>query len=221
MAHRVEELGEWIRKLEENGIKYEIREDEKTVYLFLRKPGTRYNYTVLFRKQEATDAMENRLVNSNFPRKIVEEVLYRKFLNSDSICAVRELLCKFPTSILLLGPPAIGKTYAGIWAVVELIRKGCVRSTYFIHATEVKKERSGFFNFDRDVDLLLIDDIGTEYEKSTIYEVINYRLARKYPVIATSNLEESALEKRYGEMFIGRFRRHGFIKLVRKGLEAF
>ena len=57
-------------------------------------------------------------------------------------------------------------------------------------------------------DLLIMDDLGSEYESSfyvsTIYNIINTRLNKGVPTIINSNLSPSELQKRYDDRIVSR-----------------
>ena len=59
-----------------------------------------------------------------------------------------------------------------------------------------------------DCDLLIIDDLGTEFRTqfstSQIYQIFNSRILRHKPVIINTNLSMSELEKAYTERFVSR-----------------
>ena len=59
-----------------------------------------------------------------------------------------------------------------------------------------------------DIDLLIIDDLGTEFlssvAQSELYNVINHRVLHALPTIINSNLSPTQLEERYGERLVSR-----------------
>ena len=59
-----------------------------------------------------------------------------------------------------------------------------------------------------DCDLLILDDLGTEYEtpfySSVIYNIINTRLGGNKPTIISTNLDYAGIERRYDERVVSR-----------------
>ena len=58
------------------------------------------------------------------------------------------------------------------------------------------------------VDLLILDDLGTEFDssfyQSTIYNLINTRLNRSLPTIISTNLDFNGISNRYEERITSR-----------------
>ena len=65
-----------------------------------------------------------------------------------------------------------------------------------------------YLNTLNDADLLIIDDLGCEFQsqinKSAIFEVINLRTSLNKPIIITTNLTPEELQKIYGSRIISR-----------------
>jgi DNA replication protein DnaC len=63
-------------------------------------------------------------------------------------------------------------------------------------------------NLVMDVDLLILDDLGTEYEtafyNSTVYNIINTRLNSGKPTIISTNLDFAGIRRRYEERVVSR-----------------
>ena len=65
----------------------------------------------------------------------------------------------------------------------------------------------------KEADLLVIDDLGTEYEKPgsdfiycALQSIFDYRWENELPIVITTNLEPTALAKRYGDRVLSRWR---------------
>lgn len=116
-------------------------------------------------------------------------------------------------SLVMSGNPGVGKSHIAV-AIVNALRKE--HSVMFIKSTNlldlIKESYNGtdYSEMDvleacRNVDLLVLDDLGAEYSKpgdseswasDIIYKVIDSRLGKS--LIITTNYNESALESKYG-----------------------
>ena len=115
-------------------------------------------------------------------------------------------------NLLFVGEPGCGKTYLSVCIGCELIRTG--KFVLYAPVQELLKdfEAATFRNKEGglptedylDADLLIIDDLGTEFYssfvESTLYSVINTRLTRKKPTVISTNL---SIEDR-GECYASR-----------------
>lgn len=120
-------------------------------------------------------------------------------------------------SILMKGATGLGKTHLSLAIANEVIRRGY--GVIYVSApsllSELEKEYfsrsssgSGTAEMLADCNLLIIDDLGTEFRTqfstSQIYQIFNSRILRHKPVIINTNLSMSELEKAYTERFVSR-----------------
>lgn len=112
-------------------------------------------------------------------------------------------------NLIFVGEPGCGKTYLSVCIGCELIRTG--KFVLYAPVQELLNdfEAATFRNKEAglpvedylDADLLIIDDLGTEFYssfvESTLYSVINTRLTRKKPTIISTNLSIEAREECY------------------------
>ena len=119
-------------------------------------------------------------------------------------------------SILMFGKTGLGKTHLSLAIANEVLKKGysvLYDSTINI-LNKIQKEN---FSYDKssemldavmDCELLILDDLGTEYENkmynSTIYNIINTRLNRGKPTIISTNMDFGQIAARYDERVVSR-----------------
>lgn len=132
-------------------------------------------------------------------------------------------------NLLLRGATGLGKTHLSLAIAKNVINKGygvIYVSTPNI-VNKLEKERfSQFKNYAEETeniitncDLLIFDDLGTEfstsYSNSMIYNIINTRIISGKPTIINTNLTISELGKIYSERFVSRimgdFERFDFV----------
>ena len=121
-------------------------------------------------------------------------------------------------SLLLRGATGLGKTHLSLAIANEVIQKGF--SVIYVSAPDIlsKLEREHFtyqygaqedtFNSLLKCDLLIIDDLGTEFSSqftvSCLYNLFNSRLLAGKPVIINTNLQLSELVEAYSQRFVSR-----------------
>lgn len=121
-------------------------------------------------------------------------------------------------SILMRGATGLGKTHLSLSIANELLEKGF--SVAYVSAPDIlfQLERAHFsYDYQQeeellstltDCDLLIIDDLGTEfstnYTNTQIYNIFNNRILRSKPVIINTNLTIKELESAYTQRFVSR-----------------
>jgi len=119
-------------------------------------------------------------------------------------------------SLLLIGGVGLGKTHLSTCVGKAVIDKGY----YVIYESapnillEFERERFSKSGEETDTqkyydcDLLIIDDLGTEFSNrvsiSDVYNIINTRLIRSKPTLINTNLSYTQLEKQYEHRIISR-----------------
>lgn len=121
-------------------------------------------------------------------------------------------------NLFFLGDTGLGKTHLSSAIARELIEKGfdVVYDTAQRIASAFEKERfTRHGEYDEDIterylncDLLIIDDLGTEYPGpmsiSTIFNIINSRIVTNRNMIISTNIAYSQLQKRYDDRITSR-----------------
>ena len=124
--------------------------------------------------------------------------------------------CLPQSGILMNGGTGLGKTHLSLAIGKEVIEKGY--SVIYGSAPDLLKKVEmehfrGIEDIDTDqllheCDLLIIDDLGAEFESkfndSVIYNLLNTRMNAGRPVIASTNFQTSELQKRYGDRIASR-----------------
>lgn len=128
--------------------------------------------------------------------------------------------------LLYFGKSGTGKTFT-TGAIANRIRERGFTVLYMtaVELMDAVKEKDYSKNTDdsetkyqllKDVDLLVIDDLGTElatpYTASALFDIVNYRSGLEKPVIYSTNFELSQLSKRYHDRIFSRIT--GSVKLV-------
>ena len=123
-------------------------------------------------------------------------------------------------SLMLLGNAGLGKTHAALAIAGMVLEKGYdviyVSSPDFfgrleaLHfGTDPADEEETLLQTAAGADLLILDDLGTEFNSSffisTLYSLLNNRIGAKLPTIVTTNITDGALlEKLYTEKISSR-----------------
>ncbi len=130
---------------------------------------------------------------------------------------------KSEENLLLYGEPGLGKTFLSSCIAKDLLDQG--KTVFYQTANNIfglledyKFRRSEQIvtkdQIDRlfDVDLLIIDDLGTEfvnaYTSSTFFNILNTRLLNKQKTIINTNLDISELDNLYSNRVISRLIGH-------------
>ncbi len=148
--------------------------------------------------------------NGVVPRKVMSGVLNmaKNYCNTFS----RE-----SDNILFMGGVGLGKTHLSIALVNEIIKKGysvIYRSAQnmFNDAEHEYFSRTGttaVMDALLGCDLLVIDDLGTEFSssftQSVFYNIVNTRLLKKLPTVINTNLSFKEIEEKYTPRISSRF----------------
>ena len=118
-------------------------------------------------------------------------------------------------NLLFMGAPGLGKTHLSVAIVSGVVDKGffpfygpAENLFALVSGERFSGENKGSYQAMLDCDLLVIDDLGTEFlnefSKSIFYNLINTRLLSKKPTIINTNLTMKEIADRYGERIASR-----------------
>lgn len=118
-------------------------------------------------------------------------------------------------SLILQGGTGLGKTHMSLAIANQAIQKGFGVIYCSVNNLVTQLEREHFGKEDGDTgksltecDLLILDDLGTEFRSSfsvaEIYNIVNTRLMMQKPTIISTNLSMQELQERYTERFASR-----------------
>ncbi|MCM1006912.1 MAG: ATP-binding protein [Ruminococcus flavefaciens] len=119
-------------------------------------------------------------------------------------------------SIFMFGETGLGKTHLSLAIANRVLEKGysviydsAVNILRNIEHEHFSREHSSeMIDLVMSTDLLILDDLGTEYETSfynaTIYNIINSRLNSGKPTIISTNLNFDGISRRYESRVVSR-----------------
>lgn len=112
-------------------------------------------------------------------------------------------------SLLIVGSYGTGKTHLAAAIGNKLMDNGIpvLFDTFSGHLNKLKAEfnggRSIYLEQMKSIDMLILDDIGkekqTEWSRSIMFDVINYRYEHMLPIVMTTNLSNEILKEYFGE----------------------
>lgn len=182
-------------KIQEQEIQEKLRKEKATIDGIIRNSMLGKNFTHC--------TFKNMLITEN-ARPVIDKC--------KSYCKHAEEMLEKGYGIYIYGDAGIGKTYLTACMGNELARLNY--RVYFTSFNEITRNLKKNFDDNRakedllclleNVSFLFLDDVGTENIKNddssawlqtTIYEIINRRYIAKKPIICTSNLKRSELQK--------------------------
>ncbi len=147
--------------------------------------------------------------SSIVPKKRMQKIF-------DYCFSYAEKFRKNSPTLLMQGNTGLGKTHLSLAIAKTVIEKGYAVIYSSAPALLTKLEREHFsknidddtLNHLLDCDLLILDDLGTEFETkftaATIYNILNSRMLSSKPTIISTNLSLTDLEQAYTGRFVSR-----------------
>jgi DNA replication protein DnaC len=109
--------------------------------------------------------------------------------------------------LLLIGEPGTGKTHLAVAALRGILARTCREGLFFDYQNLLDRIRAGYdpasggsdreaYRAALETDVLLLDDLGahrvTDWVLDTVTSIITYRCNNRKPLIATTNLPDTA-----------------------------
>lgn len=117
--------------------------------------------------------------------------------------------------LIICGSYGTGKTHLAAAIANHTVENGIptLFDTYGGHLEKLKAEFNAngeprYLNLMRNVDMLILDDVGkekqTEWSQSIMFDIINHRYENMKPTIITSNFSSRELQRYFGEACFSR-----------------
>ena len=175
--------------------------------------------TVLSGSREAFSQFRLDYYSANFdarygssPREIMEK-------NLNACRTYAATFCESSGNLLFVGSTGVGKTFLAVSIARTVAERGysvCyetasqlfskLEKARFTSDEEARKEAEKYAG----VDLLIIDDLGTEmpgqFVTSALYSLLNDRLLASKPMVITTNLNVEEAKRRYSPQIASRLR---------------
>ena len=129
---------------------------------------------------------------------------------------------KFPLSLLLLGSVGTGKTQAVVTAAWWLLKKRKIATARFYSAMELRAafDKGELQKDIKEVDLLVIDDLGREYRSDYNAYIVEALITTRYdlqkPVCITANITFEEIANRYTPRVLDRLREWAYRRIVKQ-----
>lgn len=121
-------------------------------------------------------------------------------------------------NIFMIGKTGLGKTHLSLSIAKTVSERGFItaygsvlnylRAIEAEHFGRAEDPRADTLTVLLNADLLILDDLGSEYDSSfyaaTIYNIINTRINQGSPTVISSNLSLAELQKKYNDRIISR-----------------
>jgi DNA replication protein DnaC len=167
---------------------------------------------------------KTRVITRNNQTFTEYELMKQNFIQCKEYVKSFELSAN-PKSIIMFGRTGLGKTHLSLAIARGVLEKGytVIYNSTMDMFSAIEREK---FGKDGDtsndtlesilsVDLLIIDDLGIEYDnkffKTVLYNIINTRNIRSLPTIINTNLSIGELEGKYEERIFSRLMTYDFM----------
>ncbi|MBR1863165.1 MAG: ATP-binding protein [Ruminococcus sp.] len=118
-------------------------------------------------------------------------------------------------SMLFYGKTGLGKTFLSSCIAKYLIEQGytvffgsIIKFFRQLEDEQFGRKEGNSFEIISDADLVILDDLGSEFKtsftESKLYEILNERMNSGKPVIVSTNIDVTELDKKYNERIVSR-----------------
>lgn len=139
-----------------------------------------------------------------------------------NLAACREYAARFSTAssgnLLMVGGTGLGKTHLSLAIANVLLQKGFTviydSLSNLLHQLEQEQfgrgrgGESDTLSALLECDLLILDDVGAEFDtsfsRSMIYTILNSRINARRPMVVNTNLTHSEVKEKYGDRILSR-----------------
>lgn len=191
-------------------------------------------------RRRATDAWLARMGESGIPPRFLK-CGFDNFVPMDgkrgALDAAREYVANFDRaaadgrSMIFIGGPGVGKTHLACAIGLQLLREG--RRVVYTTIPKMHRRLRGTWRRDASektgdvvsvyasADLLILDEVGvqlgSDYERIEIFDVVNERYENLRPTIAISNLDREGTRDYLGGRVWDRLRENGGVLVAIQG----
>lgn len=161
-----------------------VFEDDHYIFIEIEKEG--YKFVRQIAKPLNMFQITAILISGKFPSKYINEITH-PFENR---CL--SIVQKERKGVVLCGPAGIGKTFACIWKVADLVKNHALHSPLYIPVQEISPEDYRSF---RKHDAYLIDDVNKnlpDWKVDFIRTVIYHAYNNEKMLFITSNLDKKS-----------------------------
>lgn len=165
------------------------------------------------------------------PKKYTDPQITSK-TDMEAYSYIQEWL-KYPTcSLLLVGPPGRGKTYATYYIMNQILKKNPDASIRFFRSSDADQKMveemkewgstRHFIDTLFEVPLLVLDDFGIECNSERMernyYDLLDKRLAHDRPTIISTNVELTKFEPVFGSRIASRLQEYVKVRFKKEDL---
>jgi|GEM_PF-715110 len=180
ILEKFEKLSQELKELQIVG----QSEDDDYIYLHLANGNT-----IITLKPRDKSQIEIALMYGKFPTKLIRQIWYPK----PTFCI--NLAKKAIKPLCLCGPAGIGKTYACIWKIAELLKFRQINHPLYVPLQEIMNDEPKIF---KKHDCYLLDDVNANlppWKIEIIRSIIYHAYNNNKPCFITSNLDKKELFK--------------------------
>lgn len=182
--------------------------------------------------------IDERTKRSGIPERFLDRTLENYVAKTQGQIAAHEFATKYATGFdgikktgrgaIFCGMPGTGKTHLAIAIGKYVIERGChvgfitvqrmMRKLKDCMRKDAEESESEVMRILEDFDLLILDEVGvqfgSEYEKNSMFDILNARYEKRKPTILISNLSPSEVKAFIGDRVFDRMREDGGVCVI-------